>query len=315
MGIKDGAKTVAKATAAGTRAVAVGYWRGLTFPFKGAKFVFLDHPKLVRFWIFPILITALLLAITAWVGWVSHEAVTNAIWTDPAAQVETLHKDPLADDDKPKPEREKHLEDESWGWLTATGHWVHSAFSILILLLIWSIGVLTAVLLTNVIAAPFNDLLSEEVEHLRTGRKGPPFTLQVLLRDSVRTIGLEALKMAIYFVIMAPLFIASNFVPFGQVVYSIFGFFFTALYFALDYIDWPASRRNRSTTYRFGLLTEHFMPMFGFGSGVWLFLFIPLVNLLFIPAVVAGGTLLFLELEGEEATPERTQSEPRVSPG
>ena len=39
--------------------------------------------------------------------------------------------------------------------------------------------------------------------------------------------------------------------------------------------------------------------MFGFGTGVWLFLFIPLVNLLFMPAAVAGGTLLFLDLEGE----------------
>ena len=34
-----------------------------------------------------------------------------------------------------------------------------------------------------------------------------------------------------------------------------------------------------------------------FGTGVWLFLFVPLVNLLFMPAAVAGGTLLFLELE------------------
>jgi uncharacterized protein involved in cysteine biosynthesis len=41
---------------------------------------------------------------------------------------------------------------------------------------------------------------------------------------------------------------------------------------------------------------------------VWLFLFIPLVNLLFMPAAVAGGTLLFLDVEAKRAAaqaPER----------
>ena len=126
----------------------------------------------------------------------------------------------------------------------------------------------------------------------------------MILRDSVRTVGLEVLKLSIYVVVMGPLFVISSLVPVvGPAIYSIFGFVFTAMYFAIDYIDWPASRQNRSVAYRFGLLTEHFMPMFGFGSGVWLFLFIPFVNLLFMPAAVAGGTLLFLDVERERSQP------------
>jgi uncharacterized protein involved in cysteine biosynthesis len=35
----------------------------------------------------------------------------------------------------------------------------------------------------------------------------------------------------------------------------------------------------------------------GFGTGVWLLLFIPLVNLFFMPAAVAGGTMLFVAVE------------------
>ena len=59
-----------------------------------------------------------------------------------------------------------------------------------------------------------------------------------------------------------------------------------------------ASRRNRSTTYRFGMLTQHFMPMFGFGTGVWLFLFIPFVNLLALEPIAAiAGTSAFLQFE------------------
>ena len=45
--------------------------------------------------------------------------------------------------------------------------------------------------------------------------------------------------------------------------------------------------------------TDAEQKVFGFGTGVWLFLFIPLLNLLFMLAAVAGGTLMFLDLEGE----------------
>ena len=121
----------------------------------------------------------------------------------------------------------------------------------------------------------------------------------MIFRDTVRTMGLELLKLVIYAAVMIPLFLLAQLLPaVGHAIYSVFAFLFTALYFAVDYLDWPASRRNRSITYRFGLLTDHFLPMLGFGTGVWLFLFIPLVNLLFMPAAVAGGTLLFLDVEG-----------------
>jgi uncharacterized protein involved in cysteine biosynthesis len=63
-------------------------------------------------------------------------------------------------------------------------------------------------------------------------------------------------------------------------------------------------------SYRFGLARSRFSTMFGFGTGVWAFLFIPLVNLLFMPAAVAGGTLLFLDLEALE----KAHSQP-ASPG
>jgi CysZ protein len=109
---------------------------------------------------------------------------------------------------------------------------------------------------------------------------------------------LEIAKLGLWALVMIPLFVLSLVVPVvGQIIYAVFGFFFTAAYFAVDYIDWPASRRNRGISYRFSMLRAHFLPMLGFGTGVWLFLFVPLLNLLFMPAAVAGGTLLFLDLE------------------
>jgi len=248
----------------------VGFWRGLTYPFRGARVVYLGQPGLVRYWGVPIVVTLFAVVGIFYGAFSVHDRIVEWLWTTP----------------------------------TSTGFWA-SVARFFHVLLEWIVGITVALgglvvlsLVTNVIAAPFNDALSDAVERLETGGEGTKFSVQVLLRDLVRTVLLELAKLGIYVAIMGPLFVASLLLPaVGQVIYSIFGFVFTAMYFAIDYIDWPASRRNRGLRYRFSVLRRNFWPMFGFGTGVWLFLFVPLVNLLFMPAAVAGGTLLFLELE------------------
>ena len=49
-----------------------------------------------------------------------------------------------------------------------------------------------------------------------------------------------------------------------------------------------------------GITRRQLPAVAGFGTGVWVLLFIPLVNLLFMPAAVAGGTMLFVELQSTE---------------
>lgn len=299
MGITDGAKQVAGKAVDGGKSAAVGYWRGLTYPFKGAGFVYFRHPGLIKFWIVPILISMVLLGAAGIGGWAAHQPIAHALWNDDSPA--ELHKPAVYyDKDKGKPHKPRMKPmGEPPSWAAPVGKTVLEWG---VLLGLWAVGILVVMALSNVVAAPFNDLLSEEVEHLVLGTEGPKFSWKVVLRDTVRTIGLEVLKLVIYVVVMGLLFLLTLVLPaIGHVISSVVGFVFTAMYFSLDYIDWPASRRNRSVTYRFGLLTDHFMPMFGFGTGLWAFLFLPLVNLLFMPAAVAGGTLLFLDIEGRGA--------------
>lgn len=285
MGIKDGAKLVARKAIEVPKATVVGYWRGLAYPFKGLRFVFFEHPGLARFWLPPILLTMLILVGWLVLGWTWHDDIVNAMWEMPTGE-------------------------GFWVRVLGALHWLLRA---LVLIVLWALGFVVVVLFTNVIAAPFNDLLSEKVEEIVTGRAGPPFSWKAVARDTARSVVLEGFKLLIYAVVMGAMFLIS-FVPLvGPVLHAIVGFLFTTIYFAIDYIDWPASRRNRGIHYRFGMVHEHFLPMFGFGTGVWLFLFVPLVNLLFMPAAVAGGTLLFLDLEGEAAQPVRP-AEPATRP-
>jgi CysZ protein len=71
----------------------------------------------------------------------------------------------------------------------------------------------------------------------------------------------------------------------------------TAVYLGVDYIDWPAARRDWSVRDRLSFARAELPAVAGFGTGVWILLFVPLVNLFFMPAAVAGGTMLFLSLE------------------
>ena len=133
------------------------------------------------------------------------------------------------------------------------------------------------------------------------GRAGAALQLRVLLRDVVRSVLFEALKLAVYGAIMLGL-VRVRVARAGDrgALQTVVGGVLTALYFAIDYVDWAASRhglsvapaprlRGRATCGRCS----------GFGAGVWLLLFVPLLNLLFMPAAVAGGTLLFLDLRRE----------------
>jgi CysZ protein len=250
----------------------IGFWRGFGYAFKGLGFVFGKHPELARIWIFPIFLTFLAFIGAVWGAWELQDDLVNLIWEDPTGD----------------------------GFLDSAGRVAHGFLELIAFLMLLVTSFFVVLGLSTVLAAPFNDALSEEVEHLTTGRKGPPFSWLALLRDVVRTVALELVKFFLWAGVMIPLFVMSFALPVaGQILYSVVGYLFTSLYFAIDYIDWPAARRNKALSYRSKVLTERFAACFGFGSGVFLLLWVPFLNLFFMPAAVAGGTLLFLDLEGQ----------------
>jgi len=69
-------------------------------------------------------------------------------------------------------------------------------------------------------------------------------------------------------------------------------------------VDWPAARRDATLGDRVETVKKHVRPLVGLGIGVWFLVHVPFVNLLFMPAAVAGGTLLFLDLDGGSSSPD-----------
>lgn len=245
-----------------------GFFAGLRYPWRGARFVYVQHPELKRYWLPPVLITLVLLVALGWLAIDLHTAATEWLWAEPTG------------DD----------------WLGSALRFVHGVFEWLVALALIGFAAVAVALASSVIAAPFNDALSEAVESMVLARSAPPFSLAKALRDLFRTVGLELLKLLAYAAIMLPLLGLGLLVPALAPVLQGIGFAFTALYFAIDYVDSAAARRELSARQRFGWALAHLPAMLGLGAGIWLLLFLPLVNLLFMPAAVAGGTLMFLDL-------------------
>lgn len=238
------------------------------------RFVYVQHPKLARYWLFPVLITGLALLAVFYGAGSYNEDVGAALWS---------------------------LFPESWneatGWLGGLLSALRWVIELIAALLIVLLGLVLVLLMSSVLAAPFNDALSEAVEHILTGKPAPPFSFRRMLADIARTVRLELGKALLYAVVVGPMFLASFVVPgVGQVI-SLVGFALTAIYLGIDYVDWPAARRDWSVGDRVRFTRRQLPAVAGFGTGVWVFLFIPLVNLLFMPAAVAGGTMLFVDLE------------------
>jgi CysZ protein len=251
----------------------IGFARGLSFALRGARFVYVQHPKLARYWVFPILITGLALVAVFYGAGNYYDDLGGAVWS---------------------------LFPESWneatGWLGGLLRAFRWLIELTAGIVITLLGLVLVLVLSSVVAAPFNDALSEAVELILTGESAPPFSFSRMLADIVRTLRLELLKVLVYLAVVGPMFVASFVIPgVGQVI-SLVGFALTAAYLGIDYVDWPAARRNWSVGDRVAFARRELPAVAGFGTGVWVLLFIPLVNLFFMPAAVAGGTMLFVAL-------------------
>jgi len=177
---------------------------------------------------------------------------------------------------------------------------LHGALEVIVAIALFTVGVALVALGSSVIAAPFNDALSEAVESLYMAQAMPRFSTARAVRDLIRTVGLELLKLLIYAAVMLPLLGISLLAPLAP-LQAVVGFCFTALFFAIDYVDFAAARRELTPRQRIRWALSHPRAMLGLGMSIWLLLLTPLLNLLFMPAAVAGGTLLFLDLAGPRA--------------
>lgn len=183
------------------------------------------------------------------------------------------------------------------GWLSFLSYILWPLFFVLLLLMVF----FTFTTLANIIAAPFNGFLAEKVEVVVRGEDPfPPFRWGELVAMVPRTIGREMRKLGYFLPRAIGLFILS-FIPAVNIIAAPLWVLFGIWMMCVQYIDYPADNNKLGWNEMLAWLREKRWQSLGFGGSVYLALLIPGVNVVMMPAAVAGATLFWVRERGASA--------------
>jgi CysZ protein len=155
------------------------------------------------------------------------------------------------------------------------------------------------VIVGGIISAPFNENISLVIEESLTGRKSdyrPGFWL-----DSWLNVKSELKKLAFYicFILM---FFLLGFIPLiGPIISVVLGTLFSFFFNALDFLDYPMTRRYMTLRQKIKVTYSRPMLSLGFGCSAFLIMFLPVLNIILKPLCIVSGTVIYFEKEyGEE---------------
>lgn len=173
--------------------------------------------------------------------------------------------------------------------------------------LIWPVVIISVLVvvmfifafIANWIAAPFNGLLAEAVEKHLSGEdfQETPFSWKSFISDIPRLFGREWKKL-VYYIPRALgcllLFLLTFWSPFVFVATAVW-FIFNSWMAAIQYIDYPMDNHKVSFQTVISELKSRKGGSMGFGAMVMLLTMIPVINIIVMPAAVAGATNLWFD--------------------
>ncbi len=240
---------------------------GLKTPWRGFRYL-LAHPKLLKYAIPPAIINGTLLVLSLASSIAMTSTALSWAWELPSG--------------------------EAWYvWLLQGLWWLVWLITASVLSVI---GVVIVYLLAIPISGPFNEMLSEGVEEIETGFSAP-FDLQVMLRNVVTS----AAHVGIVFVFQAFIFLLTSLIGLipvvGQVIAALVGGVCTPSLVGFAPFDYPMTVRLWSLSDKLRFVRRNFAGFYGFSLASFVLLYIPFVNLLFLPSCVVGATLFLLDME------------------
>lgn len=163
-------------------------------------------------------------------------------------------------------------------------------------------GYLIYLPLTRILLAPFSEALSRRAAllhtRLHTGVAALPRShgWWRSMTEGARLVSFQLLLLGVSFgigVLLPPLAPA-------------IGVLAAILTCTIDFYDIPLSIRGMPLRSKLRLIVSHPSLSLGFGVGAWVSLFIPIVNIVLLPAGVIGATVLISELERCQSTDEES---------
>lgn len=232
-----------------------GFSEGPGYHLKGVRFG-LQHPGFLALAVLPFLCT-LAFYVTGFLVFATHlNGILTSIWQVPA--------------------------DQSSGWIT----WLYWGYTHVVRYILYLVLLVvmfyTFVIVSNIVASPLYDRISEKYED--TYYSGRPSSA-VRQKRSIFLVIKEEIKKAV-FMLVIPLVVL--FVP---IVGGFLSLVIAAGFIAWDYVDFSLARDCPLLRDRLKALWKHKLRLIGFG---WPLL-IPVLGLMILPFAILGSTKLYYE--------------------
>lgn len=167
--------------------------------------------------------------------------------------------------------------------------------------LIWLVAAVSAFVLSffavslvaNLIAAPFNEALAERVEHFLAGEREEQTTSR-WFHSVLEAITNEARKLA-YFILRAVPLLLLYLIPGVNAAAPFLWLLFSAWMLAVEYTDYPMGNNGLGFATQRRVLSRHRGLSLGFGGAVLGLTAVPMLNVIIMPAAVAGATALWVD--------------------
>jgi CysZ protein len=141
--------------------------------------------------------------------------------------------------------------------------------------------------------APLQDPLSEATEALCGGAPSPPFRPATFLRGLVTSVS-HTLARLFFLVLGLVVLLPLNLIPgLGSILWTVLGSLWSMMWMAGEHLAAPMTRHLYPFSEVRRMLRERRALCLGFGAGVYLLLWVPVLNTFFLPVAIVGGTLLY----------------------
>jgi uncharacterized protein involved in cysteine biosynthesis len=124
-----------------------------------------------------------------------------------------------------------------------------------------------------------------------------PFSWRQTLGDLKNSVIHSALSLGLWLSVMIASLVLNLLPVAGSVLSFAIGVAATTMFVARESMDGAMSRRRMRYRHKLRVIVAHPWLMLGFGLVVATLLWIPLLNFVILPMAVAGGTVMFCQLE------------------
>lgn len=171
--------------------------------------------------------------------------------------------------------------------------WVAQILDVLLIALVVIAGYFVFFAVATVLAAPFNEMLSESLEVELTGVEPPGFSALTFVRDLFVGIAHAGRRTGGYLAAVSAVFFIGMLIPVvGPLIATAATAWLTARAAAWDAMDAVFARKGASYDDKRAVLRRHRRRWLGLGAAIALLLLVPGLNLVALSAGAAGATLL-----------------------